>query len=605
MSRSAADRRRRCRSGRPAVGSAAAAIRALALAGALALAAPAVPALAAADPPPPVPVETPAASHGAGFEITPAVRQQLHRIQEQWLRWVSATDREHSEAAVNEMLATAGQLGMSRLPDLALGALAWAVDAARHKDFARAGWALAAAERLDPGRPEVAFAESAVARAAGSYARSAAALCRAYPRLFVLPLERYLWLQDLLLWCMYLLLLTGGLFVAALMATRGGGLFHDLAALSGRRLPRAVAAALAAAALLWPLALPGRLVWLLLLWSLLLWGYASASERAVLIGLWLLLGAAPLLVGVQQRAVAVRMSPPVKALESLRQRRLYGGLFTDLGLLRSSLPDSPAVKHLLADVHRMLGQWELARGFYREVLAAEPHNASALLNLGVYAFNRGDLSGAGQYFQQAAAADPHNAAPEFDLSQTFDEGYLFDEARHALAQAKRIDAERVDRWLSNAEQERVVAGSGGLELIPDIERSLIGPPAAGPDLAQHGASLAVSLGAILLAVALHLSRRPFGYGEGRLHWHLGHRGFDRWRRVMVPGLTSAEAGDGARAFLALLAPVALLMLPWFERLGYRIPWGYDAGNVAAWTVSVAGLLLYLAARLRWELRNAV
>ena len=365
MSRSAADRRRRCSSGRPAVGSAAAAIRALALGGALALAVPAVPALAAADPPPPVPAETPAASHGAGFEITPAVRQQLHRIQEQWLRWVSATDREHSEAAVNEMLATAGQLGMSRLPDLALGALAWAVDAARHKDFARAGWALAAAERLDPGRPEVAFAESAVARAAGSYARSAAALCRAYPRLFVLPLERYLWLQDLLLWCMYLLLLTGGLFVAALMATRGGGLFHDLAALSGRRLPRAVAAALAAAALLWPLALPGRLVWLLLLWSLLLWGYASASERAVLIGLWLLLGAAPLLVGVQQRAVAVRMSPPVKALESLRQRRLYGGLFTDLGLLRSSLPDSPAVKHLLADVHRMLGQWELARGFYR------------------------------------------------------------------------------------------------------------------------------------------------------------------------------------------------------------------------------------------------
>jgi tetratricopeptide (TPR) repeat protein len=584
--------------------------RALARTAALALLLVPAPAMAAAASPgaaPPAPLaagEGSAASR-AGFEITPAVRQQLRRIQEQWLRWVSAADREHSEAAVDQMLATASQLGMARLPDLALGALAWAVDAARHKDFARADWSLAAAERLDPGRPEAAFAEAAVARAAGSYPRFAAALCRAYPRLFLLPLERYLWLQDLLLWSLYLLLLTGGLFVGALMATRGGGLFHDLAARLGRRLPRGLAAALTAAALLWPLALPGRLTWLLLLWSLLLWGYASSSERAVLIGLWLLLGAAPLLVGAQQRAVAVRMSPPVKALESLRQRRLYGGLFNDLGLLRSSLPDNPAVKHLLADVHRALGQWDLARGLYRDVLAAEPQNAAAMLNLGVYAFNRGDVSGAIEYFQQAAAADPRNAAAaQFDLSQAYDEAYLFDEAHRALAQAKAIDAERVDRWVSNAEQERVVVAAGGLALIPPIEHSLIGP-VAGQDLVQHGASLAVAMGVILLAVALHLARRPFGYSETWLQWRLGHGALDRWRRVMVPGLSSAESGDGARAFLALLAPVALLMLPWFERLGYRIPWGYDAGNVTAWTLAVTGLLLYVGARLRWELRNAV
>jgi tetratricopeptide (TPR) repeat protein len=569
------------------------------------------PAWAAA--PPPASLSTPqaaaaegsAAQRAAGVEVSPSVRQQLRRIQEQWLHWVSAADRAHSDAAVSEMLATAGLLGMNRLPDLSLGALAWAVEAARRHDFARAGWSLEAAERLDPQRPEAAFAEAAVARAAGDYLRFAAALCRAYPRLFLLPLERYLWLQDLLIWSLYLLLLTGGLFVCALMATRGGGLFHDLSALLGRRLPRGAAAVLAAVALLWPLALPGRFTWLLLLWSLLLWGYASSSERTVLIGLWLLLGAAPLLIAAQKRAVAVRLSPPVKALESLRQRRLYGGLFADLGLLRSSLPDSPAVKHLLADVHRTLGQWDTARGLYRDVLEVEPQNASALVNLGVYAFNRGDTSGAIQYFQQAAAADPRNAAQaQFDLSQAFNEAYLFDEAHRALAQAKTIDAERVDRWLRNAEQERVVAANGGLALIPDIERSLVGPASA-MDLVQHGASVGVALAAILLAVALHLARRPYGYSETQMQWRLGHRGLDTWRRVLVPGLSSAEAGDGVRAFLALLAPVGLLMLPRFERLGYRIPWGYDAGNLAAWALAVTGLLLYLGARLRWELRNAV
>ncbi len=578
------------------------------LAAAVALALPrldAVPALAAPLLPPAA-AEGSSTQRGAGFEITPAVRQQLKRIQELWLQWVSAADRAHSEAAVSEMLATAEQLGMTRLPDLSLGTVAWAMEAARRKDFTRAGWSLEAAERLDPGRPDVAFAEAAAAQAAGAYPRCVAALCRAYPRLFLLPLERYLWLQDLMVWSLYLLLLTGGLFVGALMATRGGGLFHDLSRWGGRWLPRQVAVVLAAAALLWPLALPGRLTWLLLLWSLLLWGYASASERVVLIGLWLLLGSAPLLIAAQDRSVAVRLSPPVKALESLRQRRLYGGLFTDLGLLRSSLPDSPAVKLLLADVHRMLGQWELARGLYGDVLAVQPQNAAALLDLGVYAYNRGDTGSAIQYFQQAAAADPRHAAPaQYDLSQAYNEGYLFEEARRALAQAKVIDAERVDGWLSEVDQVHVVTAGGGLARIPDIEGSLIGP-ASGLDLVQHGAAaMAVALGAILLAVALHLARRRYGYSETQLQWRLGHRGLDLWRRVLVPGLASAEAGDGARAFLALLAPAALLMLPRFERLGYRIPWGYDPGNLAAWTLAVAGLLLYVGARLRWELRNAV
>jgi tetratricopeptide (TPR) repeat protein len=541
---------------------------------------------------------------GTGFEITPAARQQLRHLQEQWLAWIAAGDRERSQAAVSQMLTIAGQLGMTRLADLALGALAQAVDAARHHDFVRASWSLEAAERLDPGRPETAFAEAAVARAEGSWLRLAGALCRGYPRLFWLPLERYLWLQDLLIWTLYLLLATGALFVGALMATRGAGLLHDLAGLLGRG-SAGVGAVLAVAALLLPLALPGGLLWAPLWWSLLLWGYASSSERAVLIAVWLLLGATPLLVSAQRRAVAVRLSPPVRALESLQQRRLYGGLFTDLGLLRSALPDSPAVKHLLADVHRGLGQWDLARGLYQEVVEAEPQNAAALLNLGVYSFNRGDTTSAIQYFQQASAADPRNAAAaQFDLSQAYGEAYSFDEAHRALAQAKTLDAERVDRWVSNAEQEKLVTASGGLALIPSIERGLTGP-AAGLDLIQDGASLAVAGGAVLLAIALHLARRQRGYSEARLHWRLGHQTLDRWRRALIPGLSAAETGEGVRAYLGLLVPVALLMLPLFERLGYSIPWGYDAGSFAAWIVSIGGLAVYLALRLLLEQRNAV
>lgn len=544
-------------------------------------------------------------AHDNSFEITPTVRQQLQRLQAEWQRLVSAADRQHSEAAVGELLATADQLGMKRVAEPALGALAWSREAAKRLDFARASWCLEAAERLDPGRPETAFAAAAVARARGSWLEAAADLARAWPLLAWLPVERYLWLQDLLVWGLMLLLLTGALFVGALMATRGGALVHDLTAFAGRRLPHVLAWLLAALFLLWPLALPGGLVWVLVLWSLLLWGYGSASERTVLVCLWLLLGVAPLALASQRRAVAVRLSPPVRAIESIRQRRLYGSLFTDLTLLRSSLPESPAVTHLLADVHRLLGQWEQARSLYREVLDHEPQSSAALLNLGVYAFNHGDTTGAIQYFQQASAADPSNAAAaQYDLSQVYNEAYQFDEAHRALAQAKTIDAERVDRWLAVADQEKVVAAAGGLALIPEIERQLTGPPPAF-DLALHGVSLAVALGAILLAVGLHLARRPYGYAEAHMSWRLGHGPLDRLRRALVPGLSAAEAGEGARSFLALLVPTGLLLMPLFERLGYRIPWGYDAGSFAAWTLTLAGLAVYLGLRVGWEWRNTV
>ncbi|HEY4576092.1 MAG TPA: tetratricopeptide repeat protein, partial [Thermoanaerobaculia bacterium] len=378
-----------------------------------------------------------------GIEMTAPVRQTLKQIEEQWLDWIVQTNPQRAERSVNELLDVARQLGMQRLPDLSAGALSRAVQSARQKNFARARWEIAAAERFDPGRPETAFAEAEVDWLQRDYLGAAAARLRAYPRLFLHRLERYLWLLDLLFWALILLLVTGGLFLAVQMLTKGTSLFQDLVALFGRKLPRPVAYLLAGVALLWPLALPHGVVWLVLYASVLLWGYASASERAVMIALWLLLGAAPLLIDLQRRQVAVELSPPGLAMQSVQDHRLYGSLFADLGVLRGVLPQSVAVKQLLGDVHRSLNQWEIARALYRQVLEAEPKNAAAMINLGDYAFLKGDFNSAIQSFQQAAAAEPQNPAAPYNLSQAFSESYMFDEQKGALRRAQDLDLARV------------------------------------------------------------------------------------------------------------------------------------------------------------------
>jgi len=540
-----------------------------------------------------------------GVEMTSPVRRTLKALEGQWLEWIVQNDRQKAEIAVDRLLDTARQLEMRRLPDLSAGAVARAVQAAKEKDFARARWALEAAERLDPGRPETAFAAAAVDWRQEAYLKAFADRLRAYPRMLAHPLERYLWFQDLLIWSLALLLVTGGLFLALQMLAKGAPLFRDLAELFGRRLPRLAALGAAGLALLWPLFLPYGALWLPLYWSILLWGYASASERAVLIALWLLLGISPLLLDAQRRHLAVALSPPARAMQSLQEHRLYGSLFSDLGVLRSLLPESIAVKHLLADVHRMLGQGELARSLYRQVLETEPENTSALLDLGAYFFYKGDFSGAIQSFQKAAAADPGNAAAFYNLSQAYSESYMFDEQKAALKKAQDIDSAVVNTWL--AQQARVVTVAGGMARIPEIRRQLLVSwggrevRSGRLDLFRRGLPLLVSLSLVLIALALHLARRPFGYTEGPVEI-LPEGAFDRWGRVLLPGLVAAEVGEGGKAFAALLAPLALAMLPLVGRLGVPIPWRYDPGNLS-WVVAVLGLSLYFGVRLRRELRG--
>jgi tetratricopeptide (TPR) repeat protein len=546
-----------------------------------------------------------------GVEISPPVRQTLQQLQEEWLQWMSAYNQQRAESIVNDLVTTAHQLGMSRLPDLAYGALARSVQAAKQGEAPRAEWGLAAAERLDPGRPETSFAEATVARYEGQYVRMVAAWFSGFWRQFALPMERDLLIQSLLLWSLKIVLVTGGLFVGALMATRGAGLWHDLVSLGERYMPRPAALAVVALLLVWPLLLPAGLLWLALFWSLLLWGHSSRSERTVVIVLWLILGLSPLALAQQRRHLSLLLSPPMQAVASLEQHRLYGDLFTDLGVLTAMLPESTAVKHLLADVHTSLNQWDLARSLYRQVLDEEPRNSSALINLGAYAFYKGDWHSAIESFQEAVSADPRSATALFDLSQAYSRSYMFDDQKRALEQAKEVDSDRVDQWLRRADQEHVIVTTAGLARIPEIRRSLVtawriqDASRWQTELGRYGLPFLISLGIILVAMTLHLLRRPFGYATPELRWRLGRSRWWSFPRVLLPGLSSAAAGEGVRAFGALLLPIALATLPWLDRLGYRVPWGYDPGSAVCWIISLLGLALYLAARFSWELRNTV
>lgn len=549
------------------------------------------------------------------IELTRPVRDSLEHIEKEWPQWLAAFDQDqqqHASEIVDDLLATVEQIGFSRLPDLSAGAALRATEAAGTGNAGRARWALGAAEKLDPGRAGTAFARARVEARTGHPLDALGSYAEGYRRLFAHPIQRELGWIDLGLWALAVLLVAGGLFVSVEMAVKGGALVGDLRRFLGQRFLGPLSLLLAVGALLWPLLLPAPVVALVLYWSVLLWGYGSRSERTVLVGVWLLVGVAPLLVGELSSRAALVLSPPVRGMENLAAGRLQGDLLNDLEQLTALLPDDPAVWHLMADCQRRLGQWETSRSLYRRVLEAEPQNRPALVDLGVYYFNKGNFGNAVRYFQQAISADSEDVVAYYDLSQAYSEAYLFEDSQKALEQAQRIDNLKVSRFMALTSQQRMLTFDGGLARVGEIRRHLA------PILAAHGhptgtsARLSVLVGvapplaalaALVAAVLLHLLRRRRGYSEPPLWVRVGHKTVDRWRRALLPGFSSAEAGEGGRGFLSLLVVVALFALPLLRRLTIALPWGYGPGSTLPWVAAIAGLALFFGARLFWELRE--
>lgn len=546
---------------------------------------------------------------GVAIELTPAVQDSLLDLQEGWLQWTSALyggDPERARGVLDGLLRTADRLGMPRLPDLASGAMAQAIEAARQGDENRAALALAAAERLDPGHPTRAFAAARVARIGGRPLDALGHQLRAYARLAALGGERTVVLWDLLLWALISLLLAGGLFVAVQMAIRGPALLTELSRLLARRVrfvPAPGRAVLVALALFWPLALPGAVLWLLFYWSLLLWRQAGGRERAVFAVVWLFAGLVPAAFDEARAVSALALSPPVRAMQAIADGRLYGALFIDLGVLPASLPDHPGVDQLLADLDARLGQWDAARSRYQDVLEKEPENVAALIDLGAYYFTRGDHGAAVSYFQQAAVLAPDNAAAQFNLSQAYAETYLFDEQRAALTEARRLDDLRVTEWLRRGERQRVVTAEGGIGRIGELERALrkAWSPASGAPsalVALRRLRPLLSLAALAgLAIALHVTLGRAGPTGAPATPASGLGGW-------LPGMAAAADGRAFSAFagLSLVAALVTTAVAATGRLGLTVPWQVDPGGWFLALIAATGALTILAweAILQWR-----
>ena len=481
--------------------------------------------------------------------MTRTLREKLSRVHDHWLLWNSAfhqNDRVVADEAVRDLATSLDDIDMAALPDIASGMVARAVDAARQGDTVRGAWVLDMAERLDPQRPEVAFARSRVNALAGDWPGAGVQYFEGWRRSFNDRLSRFLWFNNLLLLILAGIVLSGAAYVGVLFAARGGQLCRDIAQRL-RGLGSTLAYAVAIAILAWPLAIPNGWIWIVLYWATLLWGHTSVAERVVLTTFCLVLALSPILVLRQQQSVEVAVSDQMRGLRGISGGRLYGRLLSDLAALRETLPESSAVTHVIADAHDSLGQDQIARPLYRELLEIEPTNAHALNNLGMYHVVRQEHFEAIRFFQQAAEVAPDWFVPHYNLAQSFRELLEFDDADIALGAARASNPSEVSRWVNESRQAQYSFGS--FERQGEIRSQLVSAwLGRGSTFSQQllaGAGVApivlfVPLVGWLIGRYLRSGRESDSAGTSDTFW-------DRMVLWLVPGLHWAEEQRGLRS----------------------------------------------------------
>lgn len=549
----------------------------------------------------------------SGLELTPQVRWQMRQLHESWQQWSRSFEAADGKEGIylDQMADRVRGLGMERLPDLAIAAAAYAVQAAEQGKPERADVALAAARRLDDGRPEVDFAAARVARAKGDWGSYFGSLVSGERKKLAAPVEGEMAVYNLRLWLFYTVLLSLGCYIVLLMAAEGGALFYDLARLLSPPLPRGAADLVAVLLLLWPVVLPSGFLWLALYWSVLLWSYATGRERAILVLAWIVLGASPIFVAQQQRAVRMTLSPPMRLLENLATDRLYGAIFSDTEALVTMLPKNPAVTELVADIHRRLGQWDYARAIYTEISQdseiSGADSAIAYNNIGVYHHRRKEYETAITYFTRSKEANPQLAQAYFNMGQSYAQLYDFTNSHAAMGQAKSISSSLVERWNARTKgvdpAEAVVAADGGEGRSKEVQR-LLSQVWSGSvrkssfsDLWRRHSGLISSLFALLLAIALGQARQQLGFRSTALDT-TPRLAENLLARTLLPGLDSANEDQAFRALLAILPVVALLTFAFLCRVAYHSPIAFDPSCTLGMAAGLGALLLLFV--IRWR-----
>lgn len=459
----------------------------------------------------PAPGSGSVAENLTGQEIALA-ESLLNRVEAHWWRRVALLQRGETEAAAKatrDLLDLLEREDVRRLPELAAAAVVEARRAGRAGNLTGALEAYRLARRLDPGQAEAAWGEARLLLSDGRYGQALGAAVASLKARWSDFWTIYGDVTGTLAWLALAVWVAGGAVIIALLCRYGPSLASAVADRMPGRWHRSLRSALGWGVVLAPALVIVLGAWVLLIWAVMLVPALRQPERRLVV-CWLLL--TTLLVpgiGLAWLVTSAGASPEARVAVATAERAPRPDLLLELATLADEDPDEPAWRVMLA---RLVGDQhpDRAMRLLRDAKAAAPTDPRVRVAFGNVLYRAGKHEAAAVRYRAALEIDQDHVLALFNLGKAYLASFQFDEANRVLLRARRIDPDRVSRLEERIPEDDVADPTFS---VGEVSRRVLGDE-IGPGLTRAlrpvnpltGAALAALL--LALAVGLRGGRIP-------------------------------------------------------------------------------------------------
>jgi tetratricopeptide (TPR) repeat protein len=339
--------------------------------------------------------------------------------------------------------------GVRRLENPAGALVAEARRYSEEGSYEKALAALDLAETFDPGRPQIHFARSAVARqSGGGVVESIRELARGVRRSFAVAWTNWTLVNHLGIFAVVALLAAVAIF-SLLMAFKYQASFrHEIeewmTGLGAERWGQAVG---------WAILLLPLLTWFLaaltlVYWIVILFRFMRRGERTVAVAM---LVAMVLAVPAFRASVALygmTTDPAVRTTLESATGAYSPDRLVKLKELAETHPDDPVYTFLLAGLYKDGRYFEEAYHQYRRVLEIEPSNYQAEINIGNIYYRLGQYAEAIAAYRRAIDLQSDSVLAHYNMYLAQSESFRFKDAEESLRRAQKLNPELARSLLS-------------------------------------------------------------------------------------------------------------------------------------------------------------
>lgn len=376
-----------------------------------------------------------------------SVRAQQIAPREIWPQALAAArdgDADNATKRATDLMDTGRSYGLKAYPAYAMSAAALARGAEKTQPDV-ATWADQMADRLDPKSPAVAFNKADRAAARNDWAKAVPLAFTGLTRVLTNYRTNVLGRADLIVVVSVAIAVAAVIFAIALFIRYGRSMAHDFREGLSSRLRGGSVSVLAFALLFAPIFLWLGPMWLVFYWFVIFFGYASITERIVIVVLALLLALVPVALDAAADWTAGVDSPVVMSALSSSQQSYQPEALRRLQEVLNVDQDNPTLQLLVGNLQAYEGNDDQAAVHYRRAIELRSSYAGARVNLGNLHFLNNEFQAAITEYEQAERSDPDLAIAYYNHSVAEGETYDFGQQAAMLEKARQADQSLIEK----------------------------------------------------------------------------------------------------------------------------------------------------------------